>query len=95
VIVLFGPADRDTAAFERPEQFRVDRAPAQQHLTFGQGIHFCIGVALARMEVQVAVGHLLERLPGLRLASAATPTSHGDSWLLRQLRTLPLEFDPR
>jgi cytochrome P450 len=93
VIVMFGSANRDGAAFECPEQFRVDRAKAQQHLAFGQGIHFCVGAALARMEVQVAVGRLLERLPGLRFASGATPT-YGDSWLLRQLRTLPLEFDP-
>lgn len=94
MIVMFGPANRGAAAFECPEQFRVDRANAQQHLTFGQGIHFCIGAAPARMEVQVAVGHLLERLPDLRLASAATP-GYGESWLLRQLRTPPLELDPR
>jgi cytochrome P450 len=94
VIVMFGPANRDAVAFECPEQFRVDRSKAQQHLAFGRGIHFCVGAALARMEVQVAVGRLLERLLGLRLASGALPT-YGDSWLLRQLRTLPLEFDPR
>ena len=74
--------------------FRVDRPNAQQHLAFGQGIHFCVGAGLARMEVQVAVGRLLERLPGLRLAPGAVP-AYGDSWLLRQLRTLPLVFEAR
>lgn len=94
VIVMFGPANRDGAAFACPEAFTVDRPNAQQHLAFGQGIHFCVGAGLARMEVQVAVGRLLERLPGLRLAPDAEPT-YGDSWLLRQLRTLPLVFDVR
>jgi cytochrome P450 len=94
VIVMFGPANRDEAVFECPHQFRIDRPKPQQHLAFGQGIHFCVGAPLARMEVQVAVGRLIERLPGLRASGADgdTPT-YGDSWLLRQLRTLPLEFD--
>jgi cytochrome P450 len=94
VIVMFGPANRDPAVFACPHQFRVDRPEAPRHLAFGQGIHFCVGAGLARMEVRVAVGRLLERLPGLRAAAVATPT-YGDSWLLRQLRTLPLEFDVR
>ena len=94
VIVMFGPANRDPARFDCPHQFRVDRAEAPRHLAFGQGIHFCVGAALARMEVQVAVGRLLDRLPGLRPAAGADRT-YGDSWLLRQLRTLPLEFDVR
>lgn len=92
VIVMFGPANRDEAQFACPEAFQVDRPNAQQHLAFGQGIHFCVGAGLARMEVQVAVGRLLERLPGLRLEPGAAPT-YGDSWLLRQLHTLPLVFD--
>jgi cytochrome P450 len=92
VIVMFGPANRDPDRFECPHQFRVDRPEASRHLAFGQGIHFCVGAALARMEVRVAVGRLLERLPGLRPARDAERT-YGESWLLRQLRTLPLEFD--
>jgi cytochrome P450 len=92
VIVMFGAANRDEAVFECPHQFRVDRPKPQQHLAFGQGIHFCVGAALARMEVQVAVGRLLERLPGLR-AVEGEPAIDGQSWMLRQLHTLPLEFD--
>ena len=94
VIVMFGPANRDAGTFACPMAFRVDRPNAQQHLAFGQGIHFCVGAGLARMEVQVAVGRLLERLPGLRLAPGAVP-AYGESWLLRQLRTLPLVFEAR
>jgi len=94
VIVMFGPANRDAGTFTCPEAFRIDRPNSQQHLAFGQGIHFCVGAGLARMEVQVAVGRLLDRLTGLRLAPDAEPT-HGDSWLLRQLRTLPLVFEIR
>ena len=94
VIVMFGAANRDTNVFECPGRYVADRPNAQQQLAFGQGIHYCVGAGLAHMEVRVAVGRLLERLPGLRLAEGSAPT-YRDNWLLRQLRTLPLEFDRR
>lgn len=94
VIVMFGAANRDEAAFEDPAEMHLDRGNPQKHLAFGQGVHFCVGAGLARMEVQVAVARLLDRLPGLRPAATAEPVD-GQSWLLRQLHTLPLEFDVR
>lgn len=94
VIAMLGAANLDPGAFACPQAFRVDRADAAKHLAFGQGIHYCVGAGLARMEVEVAVGRLLERLPGLRPAAGVVPT-RGSSWLLRQLRILPLEFDAR
>jgi cytochrome P450 len=94
VIVMLGSANVDGDVFACPHAFRADRTNASQHLAFGQGIHYCVGAGLARMEVEVAVGRLLERLPGLRPAADGVPT-HGTSWMLNQLRTLPLEFDVR
>ncbi|HKS50115.1 MAG TPA: cytochrome P450 [Amycolatopsis sp.] len=62
-------ANRDPRAFRDAESFTVD-SPSGQHLAFGHGIHHCLGAALARMELEVAFGTLLTRIPGLRLAVA-------------------------
>ena len=71
VILLFPSANRDEASFERPFEFRVTRKP-NRHLAFGEGVHFCLGANLARLEMQVALQQILERLVGLRLAPGAT-----------------------
>jgi cytochrome P450 family 142 subfamily A polypeptide 1 len=70
VILLFPSANRDESTFERPFEFRMDRQP-NRHLAFGEGVHFCLGANLARLEMRIALGQLLERLPGLRLAPGA------------------------
>jgi cytochrome P450 len=76
IVVLLGAANRDPARFERPDELRLDRAvlPAQtaaravgQHLAFGNGAHFCLGAALARVEGEIAIPALVRRLPRLRL----------------------------
>jgi cytochrome P450 len=64
--------NRDPSVFDDPEALRVDRS-GPKHLTFGVGIHFCLGAALARMECQIAFAALLRRLPELRLAAEAEP----------------------
>jgi cytochrome P450 len=67
VIVLLGAANRDPAAFEGdPEALDVAR-PGVRAISFGGGIHHCLGAQLARIEGEIAFGRLLERLPGLRL----------------------------
>jgi cytochrome P450 len=59
--------NRDAAVFDDPDTFDIDRG-SRAHLAFGYGVHQCLGQALARMELQVALRQLLRRLPGLRLA---------------------------
>lgn len=68
VALLLGMANRDPAAFAAPEEFRPDR-PDQKNVSFGAGIHFCIGAPLARLELQVGLKVLFDRLPGLQLAA--------------------------
>lgn len=67
LMVLLGSANHDEDVFECPAELDLDRANTREHLSFGFGIHFCLGAALARMEVRTALEVLAERLPGLRL----------------------------
>lgn len=70
VVVLLGAANRDPARFPAPDRVDLTRS-AGQHLAFGHGAHFCLGVALARLEGEIAIGALVRRFPELRLT--ATP----------------------
>lgn len=69
VYLLPGAANRDPRHFDAPEEFRLDRSP-NDHLTFGHGIHFCLGASLARMELEIGLRTLLCDLPVLELAVA-------------------------
>jgi hypothetical protein len=61
LLLLWGAANRDPEYFEAPNEFRLNRTSAKDHLTFGKGVHFCVGAALARLEARIALGMLLER----------------------------------
>lgn len=67
VIVSIAGANRDPAVFAAPDRFNIRRANTRLNLAFALGPHFCLGAQLARIETAIAVGQLLERLPGLRL----------------------------
>ncbi|RDI19687.1 cytochrome P450 [Lentzea flaviverrucosa] len=67
VLVVASSANRDEAMYANGAELDLEREVGQ-HLQFGHGIHFCLGSQLARMELQVALGTLLRRMPGLRLA---------------------------
>jgi cytochrome P450 len=70
LLVMLGSANHDPAQFREPERFDPTRTP-NPHLAFGQGIHFCLGAALARLEARVAFTALLERICGIACAGAA------------------------
>lgn len=69
-IFSVGSANRDERHFPDPDRFDIHRANKSDHIAFGFGEHFCLGSHLARMEAQIAVSTLLERLPNLRLDPA-------------------------
>ena len=63
---VIGPANRDEEMFTEPELFDIERKNAKKHLSFGVGIHRCLGAGIARMEMEVVFGHLFDLLPKLR-----------------------------
>ena len=88
---VIGSANRDETVFENPDTLDIAREP-NRHLSFGQGIHFCLGAPLARMEAQIAVGTLLRRMPGLRLKVSPDSLRWRPSMILRGLAALPVLF---
>ena len=92
VHLLFAAGNRDERAFERPDELDIRRAP-NPHLSFGHGIHFCLGAKLARLEMQVALEEVLGRIPDFELA--CDHVERLPSPLLRGVERLPLAFEPR
>jgi cytochrome P450 len=90
VFQMINGANRDPAHFDHPEHFDIERQP-RRHLAFGQGIHFCIGAPLARLEAQVVFEALIERLPQLRLVEEQ-PDWVVDKPTVRILKRLPIAF---
>ena len=66
--IMIGAANRDPAQFADPDRIDITRDP-NRHVTLGHGVHYCLGAALARLELRVAVSSFLKRFPDYRLAS--------------------------
>jgi cytochrome P450 len=92
VIPLFASANRDPSVFPDPERFDVSR-DAANHLSFGAGVHHCVGAQLARVELQEAFRGLIGRLPGLRLAVPASDLRFKPGMAIHSLRELPVRWD--
>jgi cholest-4-en-3-one 26-monooxygenase len=91
LLLMYPSANRDEAVFDEPQRFDVGREP-NPHVAFGFGTHFCLGAALARLEIRVMFEELLPRLPDLRLAPGAAPERIPNAFV-RGFRSLPVEFD--
>jgi len=89
VIVVMGSANRDAALFDSPDEFLIDR-PRGRHLSFGYGIHFCIGAPLARLEARVAMRSLLAKANGI--SRGGGHTKRVASHLLRGFEALSLQL---
>jgi cytochrome P450 len=95
VAPMLGSGNRDPRVYPDPDRFDIFRDP-RQHISFGHGVHVCLGMHLARMETRVAVNALLDRLPGLRLdeKAAAELDAHIHGQIFRSPTCLPVEWDP-
>jgi cytochrome P450 len=89
VMVILAAANRDPAQFPDPDRFDITREP-NAHVAFGDGIHFCLGAALARLEGAIAFSSVLARFPKLRLAQPDATIAYKGSYFLRGLAALPM-----
>jgi cytochrome P450 len=90
VLGSLGAANRDPVQFNDPDQLDFKRTDSK-HLSFGSGVHFCLGAALARMEAQIAIGTMVRRLPNLRLVKQKIRWKKG--LIFRAIERLEIRFD--
>ncbi|MDS9997473.1 cytochrome P450 family protein [Bacillus atrophaeus] len=91
IFIGIGSANRDPERFENPEKFDISRSP-NRHISFGFGIHFCLGAPLARLEGQIAFNALLKRFPYIELAVASDEMKWRKNAFLRGLESLPVSL---
>lgn len=91
IFAMLNAANRDPDQFDDAEGFDIGRDP-NPHLTFGYGIHFCLGAPLARLETQIAFAELARRFPDLTLETEAPHWF--DALVLRGLKALPVDLAP-
>jgi cytochrome P450 len=91
VLVQLGSANRDGSVFAKPDEIDFAREE-NPHIAFGHGVHHCLGAPLARLELRMAIGTLVRRLPGLRLAVPAEDVPWRPDRLVRGVRALPVAW---
>jgi cytochrome P450 family 142 subfamily A polypeptide 1 len=91
LLLMYPSGNRDETIFDAPDRFDVGRQP-NPHIAFGFGTHFCLGAALARLEVRVMFEELLPRLRNLRLAPGTAPERIPNAFV-RGFRSLHVEYD--
>ena len=89
ILPVIASANRDAQKFAKPDRLDVARKP-NPHLAFGDGVHYCVGSHLARMEAEIAFGCLLRRLPELSLACPAHELRWRAAPVVRGLKSLPV-----
>jgi len=90
VVALLGSANHDETQFVNPDTLDLKRDP-NRHVSFGQGVHFCVGAPLARLEGRIALLTLFRRFPTLKLAQPASTLRWRKSLIVRGLEALPVQ----
>jgi cytochrome P450 len=93
VVFSLAAANRDGDRFAHVDDLKVDRDEGG-HMAFGHGLHHCLGAQLARIEGQEAIGKLIQRRPGIKLAIDPAELIYRHSTLVRGLREMPVELGP-
>jgi cytochrome P450 len=92
VLLLLGSANRDERAWDRPDEFDIDRVSTVQHVGFGHGIHVCLGAALARLEMRVSLEEILRRMPAYEIDEGACTRVHSGN--VRGWAAVPIRCRP-
>ncbi len=92
VMLLLSSANRDETVFENPDELNIQRDP-NRHLSFGYGIHYCLGAPLARLEGRIALLKLVQRFPKMRLAIPKSELVWRNTTAVRGLKKLPVLLD--
>ncbi|MBW8755670.1 MAG: cytochrome P450 [Sphingomonadales bacterium] len=95
ICVMYASANDDDAKFPEPRKLDIERPNVGANLTFGSGIHKCVGIALARMEIKLAAQEFIRRLKDIRLAVPASDLKYLPTLASQTLETLPLTFTRR
>jgi cytochrome P450 len=90
--IVLGAADRDFVKFYSPNKFDIRRTP-NEHVAFGEGIHFCLGANLARLEAAIAFDAMLDRFPRLHLKDPEMTPRYKGSYFLRGIESLPMAIE--
>jgi cytochrome P450 len=93
LLISLTSANRDPKYFAEPDRFDVRRANARKHLTFGNGIHFCLGAPLARLELKIMIEELSRRYPRTRLVADRAP-GYASAFAFRAPQSLWVDLDP-
>ena len=94
VVVSYMAANYDPERFPQPDKLDLDRKGLRQHLSFGRGMHFCIGHLLAKAEIRIAIEHLLARLENIRLSPHHPAPHYVGHAFIHAIDAMHLEFDP-
>lgn len=92
LVLVMGSANRDEAIFENGEVFDIERQNAREHLSFGYGIHYCLGNMLAKLQTRIAVEEALKLIPSLRLEDADSIT-FGENLSFRAPTAVPVTWE--
>ena len=92
IYLCWASANRDAATFANADEFDLDRANIGQHLTFGSGVHRCLGAMLARMEMKCAFREIVNRMDELQLNVPEEDLDIWGTFVFRGLRSLPVTF---
>lgn len=95
LMLRYHAANRDRELFEHPNAIDIDRGNADDHIAFGQGIHFCPGAMLARKEMNVAFSALLSRLENIQVVEEKSDLTYWPNIVLRGLKGMHISFEKR
>ena len=92
-VVAFGAANRDSVQFQRPDVLDISRHP-NRHLSFGRGIHHCLGAHLVRLELEMSLSTIFDMFPDISLACDEKEVRWTASHSVRRLPRLPVQWKP-